>query len=154
MNLNTSEMFFNDVKSKFLKNDGSGFDEKIKEVVLRWKNSPVLNNICPRWSCQSHEYDDFNTYYYIIFCTQNDGAEFLYNKVLKKLIELSAKYGVMDNCWEYKVIQLMNTIDNNHTPFEPHVEIACRVFGDYNKICILEKVWLELLEGIEKEYGQ
>lgn len=154
MNFNTDKVFFDNVKSDFMNNNGQTFDEEIKEVVLRWKNSPVLNKICPRWSCQSHVDDKHSSDYYIIFCTQDDGANFLYDVVLKGLMERSTNYGIQSNAWKYQVLHLMNIIDGYPTLFEPHIEISCSTFGNEYQINVARHVWLDLLMYIEETYGE
>ncbi|WOL22687.1 hypothetical protein [Escherichia phage vB_EcoM_JNE01] len=147
MNLNVSKEFFDDVKESFLQlNENSRLDPEIKEVVLRWQKSPLLDKIVPRWSCQGHSDTHSDSDYYIIFCTQDDGADILYD-IFDEFCSLE------HNCagWNYSVIKL---IHQNHKKAEPHIEIGRYSEGHQETINYMKALWLAKLQEIEDNHEQ
>lgn len=146
MNLNVSKEFFNEVKSNFMKlNQDSSLDPEIKDVVLRWQKSPLIDKIVPRWSCEGHSTEYRMTDYYIIFCTQEDGANILYN-IFEKFNDRDSNFPA----WKYSISMLvMNSYDDKKYP---HIQIGRATCGEDESINIAKSKWLEILQEIEKQY--
>lgn len=143
MNLNVSKEFFDDVKESFLQlNENSRLDPEIKEVVLRWQKSPLLDKIVPRWSCQGHSDKNSDSDYYIIFCTQDDGADILYD-IFDEFCKSAS--------WNYRVIKL---IHQNHLVAEPHIEIGRYTEGHQETMNHMKALWLAKLQEIEDNHEQ
>lgn len=146
MNLNVPPEYFNTVKESFLKlNEDSRLDPEIKDVVLRWQKSPLLDKIVPRWSCQSHDDKYRNSDYYIIFCTQDDGADILFD-MFKRCIEMDEPERVPN--WSCSV----SLLTLNRGKAEPNIQIGRACMGDEDAIAKAKKIWLDLLQEIENKY--
>lgn len=146
MNINVSKEFFDTVKESFLQlNEHSNLDPEIKEVVLRWQKSPLLDKIVPRWSCEGHSTEYRMSDYYIIFCTQDDGADILYN-IFEKFNERDSNFPA----WHYTLTMLVLNFDDDEK--YPHVQIGRATCGVDDSIQIAKSKWLEILQEIEKEY--
>ena len=150
MNLNVSKDFFDDVKENFLKLEPSVVDERISDVLMRWKDSPLLDKICPRWSCQSHSDKSRDSDYYFIFVTQDDGSDILY-KIYEEIVEFFvSNYGIGHAASAtYSITKLLNFNIGIKTP-QPNIEIGISAYGvdTYINKCIL--AWNHVLDKIEK----
>lgn len=150
MNLNVSKDYFDNVKDNFLKLDPSDVDEKIADVLMRWKYSPLLDKICPRWSCQSHSDKSRNSDYYFIFVTQDDGSDILY-KIYEELVEFFVRnYGLLYlSSTRFYVCKLINDKIND-IKYEPNINIGISANGIDSDIdrCIL--AWNHVLDKIQK----
>lgn len=150
MNLNVSKDFFDDVKENFLKLEPSVVDERISDVLMRWKDSPLLDKICPRWSCQSHSDKSRDSDYYFIFVTQDDGSDILY-KIYEEIVEFFvSNYGIGHAASAtYSITKLLNFKVGIKTP-QPNIEIGINAHGidTYIDRCIL--AWNHVLDKIEK----
>lgn len=147
MNLNVSTEFFDDVKTNFLQNNGEGIDSEIVDIVMRWKNMPVLDKICPRWSCQSHNEEVRNAEYEIIFVTQDDGSEILY-KLYQELVQyLTSNYGILLlSASKYSIV----TLCNKQFGAYPHINIQITSKGIDEYINISKEAWNYVLDKLEK----
>jgi hypothetical protein len=147
MNIDVSESFFESVKSDFLKLDCSVLDEKMQELIARWKTSPVLDIICPRWSCQSHSTNSRDADYEIIFVTTNGGSEYLY-KIFQALVDDIVSREGMNRLasTQYSVINLCKP---KFIKPETHIKIGIMANGDTRTIDKCITSWFSVLDKVD-----
>lgn len=158
MNLNAPKEIFDEIKETYLNLNPLCLDEKIRDVVMRFKDMPFLDKVCPRWSCQGHSDKNTDSSFYIIFATQDDGAEILYHFYELLYKTFSKKYGILYLAGnKLTVMPLMFTskkdnIERNYTPF-PNIQISTNNNGIETHIDKCVDVWNEVLDIMKKEYS-
>lgn len=151
MNLNAPTEIFNEVKESFLNINPEYIDEKIRDIVMRFKNMPFFDKVCPRWSCQSHDIE--NSEFYIIFVTQDNGPEILYKMYENLYSEFIEAYGITYMAGNnFTVIPLVYTSGGNNCskPF-PNIQISTKTNGSETHINKCIEIWNKVLDNLEKD---
>lgn len=145
MNLNVPEDFFITEYNRLMNiKNYDGFDEHVIDVVEELKNAPFINKICPRWSCQGHSHANRDSEYEIIFVTQEDGADILYEMFQYMNNELvKSNYGCATA--HFSVVNLINdSIEEKDAV--PHVIIQMTSYGHIHRIQKFKQLWLETIK--------
>lgn len=141
-NIEAPDEFFNTVKTEFLNLDIRIVDENIQPILHRLRQFKYLEEICPRWSCESHSDKSENYFYEITFVTRGTGSTKLHN-IFRAILQ------ECDNpvCNRLEVIPLI------HQNFDYNVEHIviksyCQGIDSYIKQTV--DVWNKVLDRVEK----
>lgn len=151
MNINVPEKHFNEVKKSLFNIDieNSTIDTNIKPVLERLRKSPIIETICPRWSCEGHDESFSMSDYEIIFCTiGNQSFEILYDMFTK----LSEEYQKLTGECVSVRIKIVNLVFNYSNEFYPHVALNITTIGDSTRIENSVIAWNNMLDYIETKY--
>ncbi len=155
MNIKVPEINFNEVKNSLFKIDidNSTIDTHIKPILKRLKVSPIIDEICPRWSCEGHSEKYRDCDYEIIFCAIGDDSfDILYDMFNK----LSEEYQKLTNECVSVSLNIVNLIYSSHSfdVFYPHVKLSITTLGDTK--CLNNSVtsWNNTLDYIETKYNK
>lgn len=147
MNIEVTQSMFDDVKENYLSITGERLDNKVRSVVMRFKDLPIFNEVVPRWSCQSHSGVEGDGQYYIIFCTVNNGMQELmklYDRIVDKFVQYYG-YGYLAGN-EFTIIHLLGSDNKVHK----HIKIGFSASGIDAVVERCERIWNEVLDELEK----
>lgn len=150
MKVQVTRELFDDVKSQFLALNTSLVDDNMKDVLDFFKTSPCLENVVPRWSCEGHSEDAGENSFYIIFCTVDDGDEFLESVFDQITSRLAGLYGL--GYLAQTRLSLVKLIHMDYEGTHTHLKLESTNNGDDVLTEQIKRVWLEVLSELTWEY--
>ena len=150
MKVQVTRELFDDVKSQFKSLDTSLVDDNMKDVLDYFKTSPCLSNVVPRWSCEGHSEDAGDNTFYIIFCTVDDGDEFLLSVFDEICSRMAGLYGL--GYLAQTRLSVVNLIHMDHDGIHKHLKLESTNNGDIVLTNEIKRVWLEVLSDLTWEY--
>ena len=149
MKVQVSQSFFDVVKNQFLNLNLENVDPEIASTLELFRNSPVLDKVVPRWSCQGHSYESRDNSFYIIFVTVDDGDQFLLDftgRVTEKMVE---RYGI--GMMAGTSMSIVNLIHQDFDDMFKHIQVETYNNGSLDLIDSTKSIWKEVLEELTKE---
>lgn len=150
MKVQVTRELFDDVKSQFIALNTTTVDDKMKDVLDFFKTSPCLENVVPRWSCEGHSSDAGENSFYIIFCTVDDGDEFLENVFDEISSRMAGLYGL--GYLAQTQLTLVKLIHMDHEGTHTHLKLESKNNGDEVLTEHIKRVWLEVFSDLMWEY--
>lgn len=149
MKVQVSQEYFDALKKQFLELDYTNIDPEIADTLVLFKNSPVLDKVVPRWSCQGHSDKARTDSFYIIFCTVDDGDDFLFDFTQRIIKKFHEQHG-----WLYLAgtsLRIVNLVHRDYGVY-PHIQVQTSNEGNQDVIDKTKLIWKEAFDELIKEH--
>lgn len=139
------EEVFKEIQQQFLNVPFTVIDEKIRDIVFFFKNSSVNEVVVPRWSCQSHDSENFKTYDIIFFHKNEKGKQLIENMFRDIHSEYIEQYGISYTASVNLTTMYLLCPPDWDVPYE-HLQISFSCDGHEIAINRSHDIWLKVLE--------